>query len=238
MEAWAQAFAPVANSPVELAVGIGALGGVLLFLALWRTSLRLGFALAGDPEAGGNFTAWAGLGPVRIDWRKHSGEPAQSTLRVVGIRLGRRRGSGPRRKKSRTAPKPAKAKNASSARTYFLRHWSLAEVGSFAWKRRRDIQFSPLKGRVEFGFAEPERTGEAYGALCVLTGVIPPLRAGADGSIRTEDFALSPEWSLKDRLAGNARAEVRIRVVRAGVATLFFLLTHWHPARRRFALHA
>ncbi len=238
MEAWAQVFAPVANSPVELAVGIAALGGILLSLALWRTSLRLGFALAGDPEAGGNFVAWARLGPVRIDWHKHSGEPARSTLRIVGIRLGRRRVRRPRRKKSRTAPKPAKAKNSSSARAYFLRHWNLAEAGSFAWKRRRDIRFSPLEGRVEFGFAEPERTGEAYGALCVLTGVLPPLRADADGSIRTTDFSLSPEWSLKDHLAGEARAEVQIRVVRAGIATLFFLLTHWHPARGRFALHA
>ncbi|MED5261703.1 MAG: hypothetical protein VX574_04835 [Myxococcota bacterium] len=238
MDAWAQVFAPVANSPVELAVGIAALGGIVLFLALWRTSLRLGFALAGDPEAGGSFTAWARLGPVRIDWRKHSGEPARSTLRILGIRLGRRRVSRPRRKKSGTAPKPAKAKNSSSARAYFLRHWNLAEVGSFAWKRRRDIRFSPLKGRVEFGFAEPERTGDAYGALCVLTGVIPPLRADAEGSVRTADFALSPDWSLKDRLAGDARAEVQIRVVRAGIASLFFLLTHWHPARRRFALHA
>lgn len=237
MEAWAQVFAQVANSPVGLAAGIAGLG--LLFLALWRTSLRLGFALAGDPDAGGSFTAWARLGPVRVDWHKHSGEPVGQTLRVLGVRVrSRPRATGPRHKKPRTPPKPAKARDPSQALRYFLRHWSLSDVASFAWRRRRDIQLSPLEGRVEFGFAEPERTGEVYGALCVLTGVLPPLRADADGSIRTPRLALFPEWSLRDRLAGHAKAELKIRVVRAGIATLIFFLTHWHPARRRLVLHA
>ena len=239
MEAWAQAFAQIANSPVGLATGIAGLGLGLLFFALWRTSLRLGFSLAGDPDAGGNFTAWAGLGPVRIDWEKQSGHPAQQTLRVLGVRVSRRsRGARPDRKKPRTARKNAKTKGPSRALRYFLHHWNLGDVGSFAWRRRRDIRLSPFEGRVEFGFAEPERTGEVYGALCVLTGVVPPLRADADGSIRTPDFALFPEWSLRDRLAGHAKAGLEIRVVRAAIATLFFLLTHWHPARRRLVLHA
>ena len=239
MDAWAQVFASIAQSPGEFAAGLAAVCGFLFFVALWRTALRLDLALAGDPENGGHLTASVRLGPLRIDWQKHSGQPARRTLRLLGLRMARApRVSKPHAEKSANAPKKAKTRGSSRAPKYFLRHWNLGEVGAFLWRRRRDIRISPLEGRIEFGFAEPERTGETYGALCALTGVIPPLRAEADGSIRAGDLSIRPDWSLEDRLAGHARGGLEIRVGRAAIATLFFLVTHWHPARRGLFRHA
>lgn len=240
MEAWGTLSAWIQDTPEWLAGAGAALALSILVVALWRASLRLGVSLAGDPEAGGSLEAWAKLGPWRADWQKRTGEPARQSLRFFGLRVRSRQGASqrPRKKAERDSPKPAKKGGAWQSFRFLLRHWDLRELGAFAWKRRRDFRIRGLAGRAEFGFSEPEHTGEIYGALCVLTAVLPPLRADADGSVRTDEFALFPDWSLQDRLAGRVEAGMEIRVVRALVATLFFFATHWHRARRHWLSHA
>ena len=240
MEAWGTFSTWVQNAPALTGTAAAGLALALLAVATWRTSLHLGLSLSSDPETGRSLYAWGKLGPLRVQWQKQIGQPTRQTIHFLGMRVRTREGG---RSPSRKPPRAEPSKSTKKGRTgqslrFFLSHWHLREVGAFVWRRRRDFRVHGLEGHIEFGFAEPERTGEVYGALCALTGVIPPLRAEADGSIRTDHLALFPDWSLQDRLTGRIEAGIEIRIVRTAIATLFFFLTHWHPARRHGMLHA
>lgn len=204
--------------------------GCLAVAALGALAVRLPVRLhlraegRGDPSGAWALAGGIRLGPLSLSALAARGVPASLQLHLLSQRVYRRELD------KLLPPRPAGPQGfglpALRAGWRRLDRWlDPPELAAFLLGEHKHVTIAALRIELDYSFADIAFTGKLYGALCALSGLLPPPVV----------LRQRPRWDTVDRGEAAVAGELRVWPGRLLVDTTFYLIKHLKWRRPRAA---
>jgi hypothetical protein len=200
-------------------LAVAALGALAVRLPV---RLQLRAEGRGDPSGAWALAGGIRLGPLSLSALAARGVPASLQLHLLSQRIYRRELD------QLLPPRPARPPGfglpALRAGWHRLDRWlDPPALAAFLLGEHKHVTIAALRIELDYSFADIAFTGKLYGALCALSGLLPPPVV----------LRQRPRWDTIDRGAAAVAGELRVWPGRLLVDTACYLIKHLKWRRPR-----